>query len=102
MIPQEVLQYITHLAGADGAPVIVQHPDLPVVFVLVVMVTVPGAVLAVRAPAVVASVHIETHRIVSTAVSFCHTLIYICREEGQADYRLVYEGGGTDRLQVSV
>lgn len=76
---------LAHLAGTDGAAVAVQHPDLTVVLDLVVIATVPGAVLAVRAAAVVAAVHVEAHGVVGTVVSACLTLVYVCqgREEGE-------------------
>lgn len=57
-----------HLAGAHGAPVGVQHPDLPAVLDLVVVDTVAGAVVSVRAAAVVASLQVEAHRVVGAGV----------------------------------
>lgn len=60
--------HLAGLAGAHGAPIAVQHPDLPTVLDLVVMDTVTGAVVAVRAPAVVASVQVEAHGVVGTGV----------------------------------
>lgn len=71
---------VSYLTGAHGAPITVQHPDLPTVLDLVVMDTVTGAVVAVGAPAVVASLQVEAHRVVGTGVPPRLAFINICRE----------------------
>jgi len=76
---------VPYLAGAHGAPIAVQHPDLPTVLDLVVMDTVTGAVVAVRAPAVVASVQVEAHGVVGTGVPPRFAFINICRERNTND-----------------
>lgn len=54
----------TRLARADGASVIVQHPDLSIVLDLVVMDTVTGAVVTVGTAAVVSAVKVKTRGVV--------------------------------------
>lgn len=66
-----------HLARAHRTPVGVQHPDLPAVLDLVVMNTVTGAVVAMRAAAVVASLQVKTHCVVGACVPPRLTFIYI-------------------------
>ena len=69
---------VSHLTGAHGAPIAVQHPDLPTVLNLVVMDTVAGAVVPVGAPAVVASVQVEAHCVVGTGVPPRLAFINVC------------------------
>lgn len=76
---------VCYLAGAHGAPVAVQHPDLPAVLDLVVVDTVTGAVVAVGAPAVVASVQVEAHRVVGTGVPPRLAFIDICGGHKEGD-----------------
>lgn len=56
------------LTGADRAPVVIQHPNLPVVFHLPVMGAVTRAVPTVRTAAVITSVNVKAHGVISTAV----------------------------------
>lgn len=58
--------HLAGLAGADGAPIGVQHPDLPAVLHPVAVDTVSGAVASVGTPAVIASLQVEAHRVVGT------------------------------------
>lgn len=69
--------HLASLTGADGAPIIVEDPDLPIVFDLVVVDTVPGAVVSVRAAAVVAPLQVETHRVIRTGVPARLTFINV-------------------------
>lgn len=75
------LLVVIYLTGADGAPVLIQHPNLPVVLHLSIMKTVACAVFPVRTPAVIASVHVKAHRVVSTAVPTCLTFIDIYKTD---------------------
>lgn len=68
-------QDTARLTGADGASVTVQHPDLSAVLDLGVLDAVSGAVVSVRAAAVVASVQIEADRVVSAGAAARPALI---------------------------
>lgn len=69
--------HLASLAGAHRAPIAVQHPDLPTVLDLVVMDTVTGAVVAVGAPTVIASLQVEADCVVGTGVPSCLAFINI-------------------------
>lgn len=70
---------VSHLTGADGAAIAVQHPDLPAVLDLAVVDAVAGAVVSVGAAAVVASVQVKAHRVVGAGVPPSLAFINICR-----------------------
>ena len=72
---------LSHLTGADGAPIVVQHPDLPVVFDFVVKDTVSSAVPPVGAPAVIAPLQVEAHCVIGTGVPPHLAFVDICREQ---------------------
>lgn len=72
---------LAHLTRADRAPVVIQHPDLPVVFHLPVVGAVSRAVPTVRTAAVVTSVHIKAHGVISTAVPPRLTFINVYQQE---------------------
>lgn len=65
------------LTRAHGAAVALQHPDLPAVLHPPVVDAVPGAVLAMRAPAVIATIQVEANGVVGTAVPPGPTLVNI-------------------------
>lgn len=67
----------TNLAGAHRAPVVLQHPDLAVVFDLPIVHTVPGAVLPVGTPAIISTIQVEANGVVGTAVPPRSTLVNI-------------------------
>lgn len=69
---------VSYLAGAHRAPITVQHPDLPAVLDLVVVDTVSSAVVPVGTSAVIASLQVETHRVVGTGVPPRLAFINIC------------------------
>ncbi len=70
-----------HLTRADRAPVVIQHPNLPVVFHLPVMGAVARAVPTVRTAAVITSVHVKAHGVISTAVPPHLTFINVYQPE---------------------
>lgn len=64
-----LLLMLTHLARADGASVIFQNPDLPVVFHLAVMDAVPSTVVPMRTSAVISTIQIKTDGVIGTGTS---------------------------------
>lgn len=69
--------HLTRLTGTDGAPIVVQHPDLPIVLDLIVMDTVAGTVVSVGAATVVASLQVETHGVVATGVPARFAFVHV-------------------------
>ena len=65
------------LAGTHRAPVVLQHPDLAVVFDFPVVHAVPCAVLSMGTPAIVATVQVEANGVIGTAVPPSPTFINI-------------------------
>lgn len=65
------------LAGTHGAPVILQHPDLAVVFDLPIVHTIPCAVLPVGTPAIISAVQVEANGVIGTAVPARATFVNI-------------------------
>lgn len=72
---------LAHLTRADRAPVVIQHPDLPVVFHLPFVGAVSRAVPPVRTAAVVTSVHVKAHGVVGTAVPPRLTFINVYQQD---------------------
>lgn len=65
------------LAGAHGAPVVLQHPDLPAVLDFSIVHTVPRAVLSVGTATIISTVQVEADGVVGAAVPPGPTLINI-------------------------
>lgn len=65
------------LAGAHGAPVVLQHPDLAAVSHSASVHTVARAVLPVGTPTVIATVQVEANGVVGTAVPPSATLVNV-------------------------
>lgn len=69
--------YESILTWTHRAPVILQHPNLTIVFNFSIMDAVPCAVLSMRASAIIATIQVKANGIIGTAVPPSPTLIDI-------------------------
>ena len=86
--PWHSVLMLAYLAGADRAPIVLQDPNLPIVFDLAFIDTVSCAVLPMWTPTVIATIQVKTNGVIGTAVPPCGAFINVCRKRSQDDSTL--------------